>query len=177
MNKLCPADVPCQSNADSGGTWPEQAVPDRVGNFSDCALVFGFWFVMPPPLALQLHLERIRVVLSNRVALKHPARGHTRNGPWTWSYTRTHGISKSLSNIFFDLGVFINGSRKQEELKAEHLLVATGGWSSLTRVGHEATLDGFGKTWTSDSVPKREERTLRVSLCAFIFALCNLCIP
>jgi len=32
INNLCPMDVPCQSNAESYGTWPDWTVPDRVGN-------------------------------------------------------------------------------------------------------------------------------------------------
>jgi len=31
MKRLCLVNTPCQSNADSGGTWPERAVPDWVG--------------------------------------------------------------------------------------------------------------------------------------------------
>jgi len=47
INNLCPVDrdVLCQSSTDSGSTWPERAVPDRVGNLlciSSGALSFCF---------------------------------------------------------------------------------------------------------------------------------------
>ena len=34
-------------------------------------------------LALQVEQKRTHVVCSNREARKRPARGHSRNGPWT----------------------------------------------------------------------------------------------
>jgi len=46
-----------------------------------------FLGVLPPhssPLARQLQQERTQVVCSNREAWKNPARGHSRNGPWTF---------------------------------------------------------------------------------------------
>ena len=49
-------------------------------------LVDGFWFLVcyaATLLALQLQQKRVHVVRSNRVARKRPARGHSRNGPWT----------------------------------------------------------------------------------------------
>ena len=60
-------------------------------------LVFSFWFVSPPYRYLQLRQERIQVVRSTRLACKRPARGHSRNGPWTCSHTHTH-IGKRKRN-------------------------------------------------------------------------------
>jgi len=39
-------------------------------------IVFGFWFVVPPQLAIQVQQERIQVVRSNRVARKRPAKSN-----------------------------------------------------------------------------------------------------
>ena len=63
-------------------------------------VVFGFGFLVcyaATPLALQVQQKCIQVVRSNRVAWKRPARGHSRNGPWTWSHTHTH-IGKHKTN-------------------------------------------------------------------------------
>ena len=60
-------------------------------------IVFGFWFVVPPQLAIQVQQERIQVVRSNRVARKRPAKS---NGTpamdvelflFCWYKTRKHG--------------------------------------------------------------------------------------
>jgi len=40
MNKLCPMDALCQSNADSDGTQPQRTVPATVGNL----LSLKFWY-------------------------------------------------------------------------------------------------------------------------------------
>ena len=45
-------------------------------------------------LVRQLHQERSQVVCINRAALKRPARGHSRTGPWNLRHTHTHVYTK-----------------------------------------------------------------------------------
>ena len=40
--------------------------------------------------ALQVQQERTQVLCSNRKAQKRPARGHSRNGPWTQRHRYTY---------------------------------------------------------------------------------------
>jgi len=71
------------------------------------------WFCYAArPLELQLQQEHIQVVRSNTVALKRPARGHSRNRPWTWRHTHN-------DDDFFDWGSMCTyiGTKKRNRTK------------------------------------------------------------
>ena len=54
-----------------------------VVSYNSCFFEFFFCCYAATQLALQVRQERTQVVCSNREARKHPARRHSRNGPWT----------------------------------------------------------------------------------------------
>ena len=64
-----------------------------------------------PSLLLWGTQEHIHVVRSNRVVRKRPARGHSRNGPLTWSHAHTH-IGKQKRN-----------RTKHTSIKSQHIWI------------------------------------------------------
>jgi len=57
ISKLCPVDLPCQSNADSDGTRLERPVPPRVGN----VLSFELWYAKGTCVCVFVYYNRNNV--------------------------------------------------------------------------------------------------------------------
>jgi len=67
-------------------------------------------------LAIQLNQEHTQVVCSSREARKHPAWGHSCNGPWTWRHTCTHTqVDKQKRNR--TIHVYIKNMDEQHTLE------------------------------------------------------------
>jgi len=64
-----------------------------------CRFFLFFCFYTATQLALQVQQERSQVVWTNREAWKRPARGHSRNGPWTRRNTHTHEDTQKRNRI------------------------------------------------------------------------------
>jgi len=76
-------------------------------------------------LERQLQLEHTHVVCSYREAQKRPARGHSRNGPWTWKQTHTN-------------------ADKQHKTWTKHTSVTTQhGWTTHTRNSNKFSIQVY----------------------------------
>jgi len=130
-------DAPCQSNIDSGGTWREQAVPDRVGNLLSSEL----WYAQSkhtnrdyPTAGLDNHLSGMHVKWDTYV--------HTRRNldrvKNECQVSKTQGQQNSMGRST------LPGSRKA--LTHHHHIFSTNRYSMYTEQ------DGYG-AYLSDVSP------------------------
>ena len=87
--------------------------------YFELRIIFGFWFVMPPQLALQLHQERVQVVRSNREPPEAP--GPRALPQWTlnwkaYAYTCRQTKNKWKKTHMKKHGTWMNNTHPTQQL-------------------------------------------------------------